>query len=190
MRRLLVLFVALAVVFIALALTVVPRFFRTTPVGGTPVTTTVPATPERKITATFFYVAEDGVSLVSAQREVAFGEPVSEQARHIVEAQIAPPPAPHVSAIPGGTRLRAVYVSEHGDAFVDVTGDATRNHTGGALDELFAVYAIVNALTVNLPAINRVQILVDGKEVDTLAGHVDLRQPLAKNLAWVADAKQ
>ena len=30
-----------------------------------------------------------------------------------------------------------------------------------------------------------VQVLVDGKEVDTLSGHVDLRRPLAKNLAWV-----
>jgi hypothetical protein len=30
-----------------------------------------------------------------------------------------------------------------------------------------------------------VQVLVDGKEVDTLAGHVDLRRPLAKNLSWV-----
>ena len=31
----------------------------------------------------------------------------------------------------------------------------------------------------------RVQILIDGKEVDTLAGHVDLRRPLAKSLEWV-----
>jgi hypothetical protein len=30
-----------------------------------------------------------------------------------------------------------------------------------------------------------VQILVDGKEVDTLAGHLDLRRPLAKNLDYV-----
>ena len=56
---------------------------------------------------------------------------------------------------------------------------------GGALDELFTVYVIVDALTVNLPAIARVQILIDGKETDTLAGHVDLRHPLQKNLTWV-----
>jgi hypothetical protein len=68
---------------------------------------------------------------------------------------------------------------------VDLSADARTKHTGGALDELFTIYAIVNALTVNLPAISRVQILVDGKEVDTLAGHVDLRHPLSKNLKWV-----
>jgi hypothetical protein len=68
---------------------------------------------------------------------------------------------------------------------VDLSADARLRHTGGALDELFTIYTIVNALTVNLPAITRVQILVDGKEVDTLAGHVDLRHPLQKNLKWV-----
>jgi len=58
-------------------------------------------------------------------------------------------------------------------------------HPGGTVSELLTVYTIVNVVTANLPAITSVQVLVDGKEVDTLAGHVDLRRPLAKNLAWV-----
>jgi hypothetical protein len=70
---------------------------------------------------------------------------------------------------------------------VNLSPEITHRHGGGALDELFTVYAIVNALTVNLPAITRVQILVDGKEVDTIAGHVDLRHPLQKNLKWVQE---
>ena len=43
------------------------------------------------------------------------------------------------------------------------------------------VYTIVNVITVNLPDVQHVQLLVDGREVDTLAGHVDLRRPLRKN---------
>ena len=80
-------------------------------------------------------------------------------------------------------------MTERGDAFVDLSPEARTMHTGGALDELFTVYSIVNALTANLPAVSRVQILVDGKEVDTLAGHVDLRHPLQKNLKWVKTEK-
>lgn len=143
----------------------------------------------KKITATLFYVSDDGMALVGAQREVAFGEPISEQARHIVEAQLGAAPAALASAIPEGTTLRAVYVGAHGDAFVDVSTDAAAKHPGGSLDELFTVYTIVNALTVNLPAITDVQILVNGKEVDTLAGHVDLRHPLQKSLKWVRTEK-
>jgi len=151
------------------------------------------AAPERKINATLYYIAEDGMALVGVQREVPFGEPIAEQARRIVEAQLA-------AAVPDGTTLRGVYVAERDcdaaaatcqrDAFVDLSAEARNRHTGGALDELFTIYAIVDAVTVNLPAISRVQILVDGKEVDTLAGHVDLRHPLEKNLKWVRTEKE
>ena len=58
-------------------------------------------------------------------------------------------------------------------------------HQGGSVDELLTVYTLVDALTSNLPAVTAVQLLVDGREVETLAGHVDLRRPLTKNLSWV-----
>jgi hypothetical protein len=143
----------------------------------------------RKITATLYFVSEDGLSLVGVQREVPFGETVLDQAREIVNAQLAVAPAPLASAIPPTTTLRALYLTDRGDAFVDLSIEARTKHTGGALDELFTVYAIVNALTTNLPAVTRVQLLIDGKEVDTLAGHVDLRHPLLKNLKWVRTEK-
>ena len=189
-RRQLALFAGIAVVAIAggwVLFVGLPRWYAPRPAeqpaAGTSSGTAAAA--ERKITATLYYVSEDGMSLVGAQREVAFGDPIVEQARRIVEAQLVEAPEPLASAVPQGTTLRAVYISERGDAFVDLTGEVTSRHTGGALDELFTVYAIVNALTINLPAITRVQILVDGKEVDTLAGHVDLRHPLQQNLKWV-----
>ena len=139
----------------------------------------------RKINATLYYIAEDGLSLVGVPREVPFAEAVAEQARHVVEAQMGAAPDPLAPPVPAGTTIHSVFVTERGDAFVDVSGEARARHTGGALDEMLTVYAIVNALTVNLPAISRVQILIDGQEVDTLAGHVDLRHPLQKNLTWV-----
>jgi spore germination protein GerM len=149
-----------------------------------------PATADaRKITATLYFVSEDGMSLVGVKREVPFGESVLDQAKQIVTTQLAVAPAPLVSAIPPETMLRALYLTERGDAFVDLSPDVRTRHTGGALDELFTVYTIVNALTTNLPAVKRVQILIEGKEVDTLAGHVDLRHPLQKNLTWVRTEK-
>jgi spore germination protein GerM len=144
-----------------------------------------PAPPGRKIKARLFYLSEDGSSLTSVEREVAYGESPAAQARAIVEAQIAPVDDPVVSAIPPGTTLRALFATPDGEAFVDFNSELTNAHPGGSLMELLTIYSIVNAVTVNLPAITAVQILVEGKEVDTLAGHVDLRQPLVKNLSWV-----
>jgi len=162
-----------------------PKWFRPRSAAEVEPVVTMPATPERKITATLYYISEDGLSLQGVQREVPFGDPVVEQARRIVEAQLGEAPKPLAAAVPAGTKLRGLFLSERGDAFVDLSGEVTSNHPGGALHELFTIYAIVDALTVNLPAITRVQILVDGKERDTLAGHVDLRHPLQTNLKWV-----
>ena len=144
-----------------------------------------PATPGRKIKARLFYVAEDGTRLTSVERDVAYGEGADDQAREIIAAQITPVTEPLISAIPPGTTLRAVFITKSGDAYVDLSREARTAHPGGTVDELLTVYTIVNALTVNLPAVTGVQVLVDGKEVDTLSGHVDLRRPLAKNLSWV-----
>ena len=144
-----------------------------------------PAPPGRKIKARLFYVSDDGMSLTSVERDVAYGDGALEQAREIVAAQIAPVIEPLVSAIPPGTALRAVFLTESGDAYVDLSREIVAAHPGGTVNELLTIYTIVNALTANLPAVTGVQVLVDGKEVETLSGHIDLRRPLAKNLAWI-----
>ena len=144
-----------------------------------------PAPPGRKIKARLFYVAEDGMRLTSVERDIAYGDNAAAQAREILAAQMAPVVEPLVSAVPPNTILRAVFITEGGEAYVDLSREAVSAHPGGTLNELLTVYTLVNALTVNLPAVTAVQLLVEGKELDTLSGHIDLRRPLAKNLAWV-----
>jgi germination protein M len=135
-----------------------------------------------KIKATLYFASEDGLRLVPAEVEVPLAEGVVAQARAIVEAQLtAAPPAPLAATIPQGARLRGVFVSERNEAFVDLDAAIRTAHPGGTLQELMTVYTIVNALLTNLPTLQEVQILIDGQEVDTLAGHVDLRRPLRKN---------
>lgn len=146
------------------------------------------ASDTRKIHVNLFYVSESGLELVSVGRDLPYGATASEQARRIVEAQIQAPPDGAVSAIPPETTVHAVYLAANGEAYVDLGPEIVAHHTGGTIDEALAVYQIVNALTVNT-SITSVQILIDGKEVDTLAGHIDLRRPLAKSLDWVYKGK-
>ena len=135
-----------------------------------------------RIKATLFFASEDGQRLVPAEREVALGESVVAQARSILEAQLtAEAPPPLVSTIPKGTALRGIFVSERNEVFVDLEPSIRAAHPGGSFQDLMTVYTIVNALLTNLPTLQEVQILIGGQEVDTLAGHVDLRRPLRKN---------
>jgi spore germination protein GerM len=135
-----------------------------------------------RIKATLFFGSEDGLGLTPIEQEVPLAQGTVAQARAIIEAQLAAkPPEGYVSTIPAGTKLLGVYVSERSEAFVDLDATVRAKHPGGSMNELFTVYTIVNVLTTNLPDIQSVQLLIDGHEVDTLAGHVDLRHPLRKN---------
>jgi spore germination protein GerM len=144
-----------------------------------------PTVPGRKIKARLLYVGDDGTRLIGVEQDVPFGESTAEQARRIIEAQIAPPAEPLVSAVPAGTTLRALFVTEGGEAFLDFSRELVSGHSGGSTNEALTVYTLVDVLTMNLPAVTAVQVLIDGKPAETLAGHIDLRRPLEKNLAWV-----
>jgi hypothetical protein len=162
------------------------RWLNSTPSSSAPSATTGGAVADtRRIQATLFYVSADGASLVPVTHDVVFGATPAEQARRIVEAQVAAPPNERVSAIPKGTTVRAVFLADGHQAYVDLGGTIASGQTGGSLDEALTVYAIVNAVITNLPEITGVQILVDGKEVDSIAGHVDLREPLGKATDWI-----
>ncbi len=145
------------------------------------------AVEARRIHARLLYVSEDGTRLTAVEQEVLFGEGATEQAKRIIEAQVAPPKPPLVSAIPAGTKLKTVFVTSKGEAYVDLSPELRANHPGGTTNEILTAYTLVGALTLNLPAITGVQILVDGKEVDTLAGHLDLRHPLEPDGRWMGE---
>jgi hypothetical protein len=145
------------------------------------------ATTTAHITATLFYGSPDGQALLPVRREVPLAEGVVAQGRQILISQLGPAPDGQQSVIPAGTELRAFYVTDRGDAFVDLSNRVSTAHPGGSMTELLTVYALVNAVTANLPAIQRVQLLVDGKEVDTIAGHVDVRRPLTRDTSLVRE---
>ena len=138
-------------------------------------------------TATMYYVAGNGLGLVRREIDIPYAADPLLRARIVVERQLERPPRRLLSPFPTGTRLRALYLADDGNLFVDLSGEVTTQHSGGSLDELLTVYALVNAVITNVHEIAGVQILVDGREVDTLAGHIDLRRPLTPNLTWVVD---
>jgi len=147
----------------------------------------LPPAATAHITATLFYGSLDGQALVPLRREVPLAEGVLAQGAQILRAQLAAAPPPLVSVIPKGSSLRAFYVTSRGEAVVDLSREITVNHPGGSLMESLTVYAIVNAVTANLPGVQRVQLLVDGREVETIAGHIDVRRPLERDVSLVRE---
>jgi hypothetical protein len=59
------------------------------------------------------------------------------------------------------------------------------HHPGGVRSELLTVYAVVNTLILNLPEVSAVKILIEGREVSTLAGHIALEDPLNADMLLI-----
>lgn len=78
------------------------------------------------------------------------------------------------SVLPPTTTLRAVFLTSDGTAFLDFSRDALSNFPPGIESESLAIYSIVDSLAVNVPAVKRVKFLIQGQQVHTLAGHIDL----------------
>jgi hypothetical protein len=73
-----------------------------------------------------------------------------------------------------GSEVRSVYLVDPGLAVIDMNAAFADSHRSGVLVEELTVASLVETLSANIPGINRVKILVDGRSRDTLAGHVDL----------------
>jgi hypothetical protein len=73
--------------------------------------------------------------------------------------------------------IRAIYLVDPGAAVIDLNAAFADQHRSGILSEQLTVDSLVETLALNVPGIQRVNILVEGKTRDTLAGHADLSDP-------------
>jgi len=73
-----------------------------------------------------------------------------------------------------GSEVRDVYLVDPGLAVIDLNGAFAQGHRSGVLVEELTVFSLLETLSANIPGIARIKILVEGKETESLAGHVDL----------------
>lgn len=91
----------------------------------------------------------------------------------------------HYKTLPKETKILSVNVKD-GTAYVDVDSSIRKLLGGGSASEIMAVDSIVATLVLNEEFnIERVQFLIDGKEDDTFAGHIDITQPIEPDMSMI-----
>ena len=97
----------------------------------------------------------------------------------VVTALIQETPPNFRNTIPRGTLLNEAYIDTQQTAYLDFSSHLSEGHIGGTTAELLTITAILKTVFDAFPDdIKQVQILIDGEEVKTLAGHLNLSQPL------------
>jgi spore germination protein GerM len=140
---------------------------------------------QNKSVAHLYFTDKNNLFLIAEERVLSqSGDPVR-FGQTIIAALIEGPGQELAPIIPQNTKLRALFITEDGTCYVDFSADIQENHPGGVTTELLTVYSIVNSLILNIAEIGAVKILIEGQESITLAGHIDLQQPLEANMLLI-----
>ena len=132
-----------------------------------------------------FFADLTGRRLSIERREVT-GENREDLLKNAVEELLkGPADETRIRTLPEAVVVRSVFTRER-TIWVDLGGGVEDEHPGGAWTEVLAVYSIVNTLTENFTDISDVQILINGRESETFAGHVDISTPLKSRIQLLA----
>ena len=133
------------------------------------------ARPGESRDVTLFFSAEDDGLLHPEKRQIPAGAAAADDAAAAVRELIQGPDDGLLPVLPAGTRLRRLFITKEGIAYVDFSREIA-DQPWGSSEELATVYSVVNTLAFNFPPIKRVFILIEGAERETLGGHVSLRE--------------
>src|SRR3984957_20543036 len=121
------------------------------------------------------FVAYDDIEVLRSQSaQIPMPSVRQERAEEVLRALIAlylDKTSPH--PLPPGSDIRSVYLVDPGLAVIDVNAALADGHRSGVLAEELTVASVIQTLSTNIPGILKAKILVEGKQRDTLAGHID-----------------
>ena len=160
------------------------------PLNPPPIKPIEPANPEEKnippenesdkqiMLVKVYYPDDSGVRLVEVERRIKIGHE-DEKYSAALEMLLEDPHEENLTKIfPKNASIRSVKVAD-GLATVDLDGAMLKTMVGGSTGEEFLVGSVVDTLT-SFPEITWVKFLVDGREIETLKGHMDLSTPLER----------
>jgi len=125
--------------------------------------------------------------LVPEKRFIPKEEKASAQGRELVKALIEGSKTGLVNTFPEKVDVQNVRVDNE-TAYVDFNKNLIKNHPGGSASEMATIFSLTNSLAENMPSVKKVKILVGGKEIPSIKGHIDTMQPFSPNRELIVQA--
>ncbi|MFO7494041.1 MAG: GerMN domain-containing protein [Desulfobacterales bacterium] len=135
--------------------------------------------------AHLYFADRRGLLLAAEARVMPRQTDACRRAHWLVSELIRGPRQGGLHTLPPESEVRALFLTPDETAYVDFSAAIQEHHPGGVRSELLSVYAVVNTLILNLPEVSAVKILIEGREVSTLAGHISLAAPLNADMLLI-----
>ena len=126
-----------------------------------------------------FFFDVESLRLVREKRELRLSLERPDRLKQIIRALISGSDHGLKSTVPGGTFLYEAYIDAQSIAYLDFSRHLAESHIGGTTAEIITIKSILQTVYANFPEkIQSVQILIEGQEVNTIAEHIDISNPL------------
>jgi len=132
--------------------------------------------PEDLFTLRIYYPVDSRLQIEERRlprrtKEIAIAET-------LVEEFLKGPAGGVQSNIPQNVRLLSIYKDGDRIFYIDLSDEFRRNFHGDALIEFLLLKGLYESLISNIQDVQDVKVLIEGREVDTLGGHLYLSYPL------------
>ena len=145
---------------------------------------------KKKIIAEIYFSESQERFLVAEKRYIYKEEDAARQAREVVNALLDGSKTGYINTFPAKVVLRDVKLNKDGEAQVNFSANLTKSHPGGSTAEMVTIYSLTNSLTANIPEIKTVKILVEGKELPSIKGHISTTDPFRPDPDLYAPVKE
>ncbi len=124
-----------------------------------------------------------GESLQGERRSVPRASSARDTAAVIVEEFLAGPRGRTGGIIPDKSKLNGVFLGNDSILYIDLSDEFRRNFQGNAMQEYMLLKALHKSLMKNVYQVEGVRLLIDGREVDSVGGHLRVRGLLGEAVA-------
>lgn len=125
-----------------------------------------------------YYPDKSGIGLVALNRKIKIYDDGEKYLEAVKILTVKPGEKDVIEIFPKGAEI--VGAKLEGNIVVVNFSQGTATHfVGGSTGEELLISSVVKTLT-EFPEVKKVKFLIDGKSVETLAGHMDLSEPLGR----------
>jgi len=82
-------------------------------------------------------------------------------------------------------KLLDLYLDTDGVIYMDFSDELKKNYHMDISQELNFLTGLFNGLRSNNPGLTAMKILIEGKEIDSLGGHIDISKPIGEEIAGI-----
>lgn len=129
------------------------------------------------------YYPSDGRLIIEERRiERSMNMNIRAEAEAVAGEYFKGPSNKEKTVIPTGVKLLGIYLGSDGVLYINLSDELRRNFKGDATAEYLLLKGFYESIMTNVREVHDIKIIVEGKEIESIGGHLFSLYPLKETL--------